>query len=671
MMKYLKITAVVAFQLAIVIYLSLLAQKGLEVIPVPDVFKNMSLIELDDLDRSILQSAVDLKSKFVSNEAAVDSNIVIVNIETINPVPRGEIAKAIKFLKDNGAKTIALNIFIDEPRDDIDPSWDSDLAEAIEYKNRNVIGINGFQYTNENFILDTLLSLQPIEKFNKLGKVGFGNLEMTPENEGSIVQQFFPNAVFKGKPLESFPLAVAEHYDSARAVTLKGKFDKEYVNFYKKDFFKIWNMSYIINPILSESFAPLVKGKLFIIGFINPETDALRFNMYSTPMGKLEYSLVYAGIISDILTHKFVPESPFLVDMMLGALFCLFNILLYMTAMRKTIGWERFTGAILIPLEIVVIYVLVIFVFVFFNYKLSVIIPSIVIMVSIPFNSFTNKKIVPFLLKQISWFKFSKVPYPLHQQLLNIFEPEKRSIRYMTSLFSFQRVFWILCALSCAVKKEKNNKSEIIDNSELQSFKAWDNLKNCNSNRKTEINEIISRILEKNSVSFKELQTVSFDYYNLFTHNSLKREIYIRLEADKDIDPGKDKFGKLLFLFRDFFTGFEKEFHDYKFIYVTKKSNNKYLILDISEKHHKAAYLQTNIELKHHAVYLHKINSDEFILLEPYLYFIQCKYHLKKELFVFSNKQFDEYTGKERSHYVGEYFMCSPTDPPKTENNKS
>ena len=670
-MKYLKIAAIVALQLAIVIYLSLLAQKGLEVIPVPDVFKNMSLIELDDLDRSILQSAVDLKSKFISTEATVDSNIIIVNIETINPVPRGEIAKAIKFLKDNGARTIALNVFVDEARDDIDPSWDRDLSEAIGYKTKNVIGINGFQYTNENNVLDTMLSLQPIEKFNKMGKIGFGNLEMTPENEGSIVQQFFPNAIFKGIPLESFPLAVAEHYDSVRAVTLKGKFDKEYVNFYEKKFFKIWNMSYIINPILSESFAPIVKGKLFVLGYINPETDALKFNMYSTPIGKLEYSLVYAGIISDILTHKFVPESPFLVDMSLGALFCLFNILLYMTAMRKTIGWEKFTGVTLIPLEIIVIYVLVIFVFVFFNYKLSVIIPSIVIMVSVPFNNFTNKTIIPFLLKQTSRLKFSKVPFPLLQQLLNIFEHEKRSIRHMTSLFSLQRVFWFLCALTGATKQEKEKETGNNSIMELKNFSSWDDLMKSNSDGKSEINHILSRIFEKNHAAMLELDTASSDYYNLYTHNNLKREIYMRLEEEKDIDPIRDKFRNLRILFDDFFTGFKSELYNYQFIYVTKKSGDKYLIRDISSKHYKAVYFRTDIELKPHGVYLHKINSDEFLLLEPYVYFIQCKYHQKKELFIFSNKQFDEYTGKERSHYVGEYFMCSPVVPPNTENIKS
>jgi hypothetical protein len=670
-MKYLKRITIVAFQLAVVIYLSLLAQRALEIIPVPDVLKNMSLIELDDLDRSILQSAVDLKSKFVSNEATVDSNIVIVNIESINPVPRGEVAKAVKFLKDNGAKTIALNFFIDESRDDINPEWDNELAKAIEYKTNNVLGINGFQiFVNDKNEIDTLISLQPIEKFKKLNNVGFGNLEMTDESDGSIVQQFFPNAIFKGKELESFPLAVAEHYDSARAVTLKGKYEKEYVNFYKKELFKVWNMSFLTNPVINGSFAPIVKGKLFIFGYVNPESDALKFNMYSTPIGKLEYSLVYAGIISDILTHKFVPESPFLVDMGIGALFCLFNILFYALAMRKTLGWEKFTGITLIPLEVILIYSIVIFVFIFFNYKLSVITPSIVIMVSVPFNGYANQKIFPFLLKISSRWKLSSIPYPFLGQFLKIFEHEKRSTRYMSVLFSFQRVFWLLNALSRTADKNSAASGEVSADDEPIPFSNLDDLDGSNSDTDNTTKKIIHYILEKNSPIKNDLKNISEDYYRLFTYNNLKREIYARIEEDRDIQPYLDKFEKQRILFFNFISTFKNKLNDLQFIYITKKKDGKYLMLDITNKRKKPEYLVHDKELKVHGVYLHNKISNEFLLMEPYLYFIQCKYHREKELFVFSNKQFDEYNGKERSHYNGEYFMCSPVVPPIVKNNK-
>ncbi len=106
------------------------------------------------------------------------------------------------------------------------------------------------------------------------------------------------------------------------------------------------------------------------------------------------------------------------------------------------------------------------------------------------------------------------------------------------------------------------------------------------------------------------------------------------------------------------------QFTGYRIIYITKKSDDGYLIRDISNKRSKPEYFKAEAELKIHGVYLHELSTNEFILMNPFVCFIQCKYHRRKELFVFSNKQFDEYTGKERAHYVGGSFMCSPLVPP-------
>ena len=664
-MNIIKKVIYVIIQVSVVIYLSLLAQKGLEIIPVPEVFKNMSLIELDDLDRSILQSAVDLKSKFVSSQEAIDTNIIIINVETANPVPRGEIAKAIKFLKDNGAKTIALNVFLDEPRDDIDPQWDNDLAEAIEYKTQNVIGINGFQYfVNDKNEIDTMLSLNPIDKFNKMKAVGFGNLEMTPENEGSIVQQFYPNANFKGKPLKSFPLAVAEHYDSSRAKILSNKFDKEYVNFYKKELFKVWNLSFLTNPIINNAFAPLIKDKLFIIGYINPESDPLKFNMYSTPIGKLEHIFVYAGIISDILTHKFVPESPFIVDMIVGVIFCLMNIMLFSIASKKTSLWEKFTGVTLIPLEIVFIYIVVIFVFVFFNYKLSVVIPSIIIIISIPLNSYTHKKILPLIQKYYSIFKYRNIPYPFLQQYLNIFIHEKRSIRMFTTIFGIQRVLWLLNAFSVIEVIQKTSRK--IDNNlfDTLNIKSWDDLyKFVSENKNLPINAIIYSILNEVRENIPELSKLSDEYYRIYTHNNLKRELYSKIEEEKDIEPYKDNFYSYKVTFTNLINAFLKKFDNYKLIFIIKKKNDSYLVKDLMSIKHSVYYFHFSTELTSNSIYLID-ESNNALKLEPLACYIFCKYHQEKELFVFSNLQYDEYTSKKRAHYIGNTFTCSPLVPP-------
>ena len=653
-MKLVRKTLFIILQIVVIICLTFLIRVGLESIPVPDVLKNLSIVELDDLDRGLLQTAVDFKTR-LSSDDLIDQNIVIIDVETINPINRGEVGKTIKILKDNGAKTIALSFFLDQSYDKIDPTWDTILANAIIYKENNVIATYGIHYFENSYdLLDTMVALQPIDIFQGFYDAGYSNLERTEAKEGGVVQQFYPNIEYGDKLHKSFALAVALHFDSTRASKYLKETDIKYITFYRNENFNIWKMSYVHNPIIANEWLPLIKDKVFIFGYINPDpsVEALRTFMENTNSGKLDYCIVQAGIVSDILNDKFIPESPFWIDMMLGVFYGLFNILFYLYASRKTLMWEKFTGGRLIIIEIVFHYGLVLAIFLFFNYKLSVIIPSLVIMISIPFNHIVHNKVIPFYNRITARIKYSDTPYYLLNLFSNIFKAGKRSTRYLALVFGFQRILWLYSAFKQATTFQVESDS-CTNNKELQIAKV----------EQEQIRNMLTEIFKERADSFNE---ITDEYYSLFTSNNLRREIFRRIDAEKDVSPNKDKFKQVFPLFVELMKFVSKEFSDYQFIYIMKKSDeNKYLTVKFSTNSPEVEYLFTEQELPPFRVYLNKKGTHEFITMSPFIYYRQCKYHLEKELFVFSNIQYNDLTGKKRLHYVGEHFMCSPTTPPK------
>jgi hypothetical protein len=416
-------------------------------------------------------------------------------------------------------------------------------------------------------------------------------------------------------------------------------------------------MSYLHNPIIANEWLPIIKDKVFIFGYINPDPsdEALRAFMENTHSGKLDYCIVQAGIVSDILNDKFPPESPFWLDMMLGVFYGLFTILFYLHASRKTLLWEKFTGGRLIIIEIIFHYGLVLGVYLFFNYKLSVIIPSLVIMISIPFNHIVHNQVVPFYNRITARSTYPDIPYYLLNLFSNIFKTEKRSTRYLTLIFGFQRILWLYSAFKQATvfQTENDSSTSNISNKKLDVEKVDQN----------QISNMLTEIFKERGNSFNEITN---EYYELFTSNNLKREIFKRIDVEKDVAPSKDKFKQVFPLFVELMRFVGKEFSDYQFIYIMKKSDeNKYLTVKFSTNSLEVEYLFTEQELPPFRVYLNKKGTHEFITMSPFIYYRQCKYHLEKELFVFSNIQYDDLTGKKRLHYVGEYFMCSPITPPK------
>jgi hypothetical protein len=636
-MKLFKKVILITLQFGIVIGLTFLSKEVLESITVPDVFKNLSIIELEELDQGLIQAAVNLKTNMYGrDESVIDSNIYIINVEAINPVPRGQVAKTIRMLKDNGAKTIALSFYIDQSYDDIDPTWDTSLASAIEYKEKNVIGIMGFQY----FIGDDDTNLiLPLDKFEGFCDIGHGDFERTAEEEGAIVRKFNPTMEYGEEKYKSFALATAYHFDSTRASTVLDRTEPEYINFYKRDIFvqRVWGMSWLDNPIIADEFTPKIKDKLFVIGYVTDNYESLRTShMESTPVGKLDYCLVQTSIINDILTNRLALDSPFWVDMLLGGFFGLFNILFYLYATRKTLVWEKFTGGNLLLIEIVVNYIFVLTIFLSLNYKLSVTIPSIVIMISIPFNNILHHRLIPLYHQLIARSKYLNTPDYILKLFKNIFKAKTRFTRYLTFLFGFQRILLFHSSF-----KQKINKSNSIV-------------------------KISQEIVHEN---LSDYYKIIKEYYEFFAVENLRKELYRRIDKGKDIVANRDKFNKVFPLFIQLMKFVSKELNDYELIYTIKKTENEYtkneyLIIRFPIFSPRPEYLYSEKELALRTVYLNNKTTSEFIDMTPLIYYKQCKYHIEKEFFIFSDIYYDNVTGKKISHYIGEHFMCSPTSPP-------
>jgi CHASE2 domain-containing sensor protein len=431
---------------------------------------------------------------------------------------RGEIAKTIRFLKDNGAKTIAMDIAIDAPTTHLNPTWDSELANAITYAKNVVVfqTLNIIRTPEGNY--DTVLTNKPIEIFDKaLAGVGYANVEPIYDSENNpsgMVQYFYPNRDFKGEKATSFSLAVAMNYDSTKSKILGNKTEREYINFYQKKLFKIWDLSLLSDSSSNTFFKDFIKDKLIIFGFVNPEEDPLTSMMFTTPIGKVDFVLVYASIISDILKRKFVPESPVEVDLGVGALICLFNLIFISYASRRSLTWEKFTGGLLVLFEVFIVYFLVMGIYLFFEYKLSVITASITTFLSVPFISILNKKIIPLYNKSNAYSKFRKYPYPLIKPYIAALEPDKRSIRHMSLIFGFQKIFWFLGAVSYSAVQTVNEEEKF--QTERECNKDFQNLPDSHNmeNEEQEVDNLSPRGIEKIICfsDWNELKKFNLDY---------------------------------------------------------------------------------------------------------------------------------------------------------------
>jgi len=233
-----------------------------------------------------------------------------------------------------------------------------------------------------------------------------------------------------------------------------------------------------------------------------------------------------------------------------------------------------------------------------------------------------------------------------------------------TTIFGFQRVIWLLNAFSTIETIQKT--SNKIDTNFLNNLniKSWDDLyKFVSENKNLPINAIIYDILNEIKEDIPYLTKLSNEYYRIFTHNNLKRELYSRIEEEKDIEPYMDNFNSHKTTFNNLINAFLKKFQNYKLIYVIKKKSDGYLVKDLTNIINSVYYFHLDSELSSKSLYLIDVNNN-VLKMEPLACYIYCKYHNKKEFFVFSNLQYDEYTGKKRSHYIGETFTCSPLVPP-------
>jgi hypothetical protein len=143
----------------------------------------------------------------------------------------------------------------------------------------------------------------------------------------------------------------------------------------------------------------------------------------------------------------------------------------------------------------------------------------------------------------------------------------------------------------------------------------------------------------------------------------LKSELFIRVDEEKDIEPRKDVFQNYIKILNLLAMNTAESFRDYQIISVSNGEPGNYLIKTFISEKIPGSYLKTQKDLKPKSVYLKKKKEDIFFPLSPYVFYSMCEYHYKRELFVFSHRKFDLYSGVEECRYAGDYFMCSPVSP--------
>lgn len=650
----------------VVLFMAYMLKELLSIIKNSDFSQNLIFFQPDFPKHSTLQFISKFKDH-TSENVPIDSNIIIINIESPNAfLKRGEMASVIRFLKDEGAKTIAMDIALDISSTQYNPNWDREFADALRYAG-NVISIDALNtFQNESGEIDTVLALHPIPIFDTvLADIGYANLDppYSLENPGAIVQYFYPNQDFKGKMRKSFPMSVIYNFDRSKTLPYINYIEKIYNNFYTKNAFTIWDLSLLNNPETRILFQEYIKNKLFIFGYINPEEDPLKTSMFTTPIGKLDYVLVYAGIINDILMGHYKAISILSLDYLLGIFLIFFNLMYFYYSRNSNFRFKVVLNILLLPLETGILCLLLTMLYFYFNILISVVIPFLTVIISIPLSYLLFYRLeIPFRKIYIS-YKNKKLPYLFYNISIEPYKHNNNLIRYFSMMHNFNKMVSLVKVLSCLLPNQQNGQSDNIkspiskfnDLSKEIGLNTIEELKKFNIQYSDfNINENLFSFL--NSVKKTELidDIILNQYENLFLKKNLLGSMIDTVSHHSQKIP--KKMTSSTKLYHEFTSSLSNCLKDYIMIYIANKNENKYLIRNFKTSNTLSEYFISGEDLQVKEIYL--IHKDTIINLNPFLIFNFCPYHHKKEIFIFSGIEESEDGSKKKYIYLGNNFSC-------------
>ncbi|MFN8361455.1 MAG: CHASE2 domain-containing protein [Candidatus Kapaibacterium sp.] len=304
-------------------------------------------------------------------EQPIDTNIVLINT---GEFPKKKIGEMILAIAPHKPKVIGIDHFL--LLNSQDPESDSIVAKALATAG-NVTLVSKLTGWNEDAgRWDSLIHSPQV--FSQYTTSGFANV---------ITQDF--RTVRIVTPIESvgsarevsFPVRVAQGYDSAAAQTFLKRNNKSEIINYRGN----WNYFLAADTDIG-TYSPeeleFLRGKIVLFGYLGRylgDTLSLE-DKFFTPMNpqyaghtdRDMYGLViHANVISMILNGSFITELPQWLSILIAVIICYGNMLIFKRIYEKYPNYFELISAIILLIEPILLLVAMISVFLYFNISID------------------------------------------------------------------------------------------------------------------------------------------------------------------------------------------------------------------------------------------------------------------------------------------------------------
>ncbi len=322
-----------------------------------------------------------------NSQAPVDTNIIIINIDTAK---RKDIAAIIQKVKSRQPLIIGVDVFFEKQKT---PADDSLLINLVSFSS-NLVMAYQLQTKGKKISPNGFL-------FSKSMHKGFTNFV---GEEGGVIRHFAPVIKEKNESFESFSTAMIKVINPAKYKTLLGRGKKtESIHFTRT------SNKYIIidgKSFLAGTDSSSLNNKIVLIGYIGKSTDTE--DKHFTPMNPQSFGkslpdmngvLVNANIIHMVLKDKYVNKMPVWLTWILAFFICWIHMSIFLAYFIERHLWFHLAAKVAQVLSAVLFVYIGLLVFYKFNYKVNLTPSFIAIILAVDvlyfyeaFRNWLNKK---------------------------------------------------------------------------------------------------------------------------------------------------------------------------------------------------------------------------------------------------------------------------------------
>jgi CHASE2 domain-containing sensor protein len=304
--------------------------------PLSEAFSDFELTDVvysrhlgEDEDLEHIQDAV----------ATRDTNIVLVNIGLLD---RRGIAEQINIINQYQPKLIAIDALFEVARD---PVADSMLSDAMSRTKNLVLGVKLLKADYEKGGFDSVQTT--FWAFDRYAKRAFVNLITDGEDKFRVSRHFSPKERSADSLMLAFSTKIAQiAYPEQTAEFLKRTNKLEIINFRRHEHqYLALDIADVFSPNLSVN----LKDKIVIMGYMGTDFSSKSWeDKFFTPLnekyiGKTAPDMfgmtVHANIVSMIHEQHYIDEMPETMNNLIGVIFCLLNVSLFLYFNRKLPRW--------------------------------------------------------------------------------------------------------------------------------------------------------------------------------------------------------------------------------------------------------------------------------------------------------------------------------------------